>query len=436
MAESPTRARRVALEVMRQLRRGELLDRAVDRAARSLEPRDRAWTRELLYGTQRLRGRLDHLLEARVRSGLESLESDVLDVLRLGAYQLLEMGSVPAYAAISESVDLVRIAGSPRAAGLVNGVLRKVDRERDRVTFPDAGADPVGHLATRGSHPAWLVQRWITRWGYAETERLIEANNRRPELYLRPLVAPRDASAALRDAGVEAEPVPFAPRSLRVVGESDVEAVLAAVAATVQDPAGALVTDFVAVPPGAMVLDLCAAPGGKTVGMAENAEFVVAADLSWRRIGRVRQNVQRIGLSAKTGLVVADGRRSPFRPVDVVLLDAPCTGTGTLRRHPDGRWRVNEEMLSSLVQLQRELLEAAAGLVPPGGVLVYATCSLEAEENAEQVARFLSGHPEFRPAAVDGAVDASLVTAEGFLEVLPQRQGVDGSFAARLRRSE
>lgn len=437
MAPAPTRSRRVALEVMRELRRGELLDRALDRLGTGLDARDQAWTRELLYGTQRLRGRIDHLLEGRVRGGLDSLEPDVLDVLRLGSYQLLEMGGVPTYAGISQSVELVRVAGSQRAAGLVNGVLRALDRERDRERFPDRGARPLEYLQSWGSHPEWMVERWLARWGLEETERLVAANNLRPVLYIRPVgMAVGEARERLAALGVAADPVEFAPRSLRVDGGVDVPALLDAVPAIVQDPAAGLVVDYAAIPGGATVVDLCSAPGGKTVGAAEVAAFVAAADVSVGRIARVRQNVDRLGLGARVGLVVADARQPPFSRAEVVLLDAPCTGTGTLRRHPDGRWRVGPAELDLLVALQREMLDAAAALVPPGGVLVYATCSLEPEENAEQVRAFLERHRGFAPAPVEGVVDPSVLADDGSLLVLPQRQGVDGAFAVRLRRTD
>jgi 16S rRNA (cytosine967-C5)-methyltransferase len=182
------------------------------------------------------------------------------------------------------------------------------------------------------------------------------------------------------------------------------------------------------------VIDLCAAPGGKAVGLAATARYVVAADLSVGRLRRVREHVDRLGLGDRLGVVAADGRVPPFAPVDMVLLDAPCTGTGTLRRHPDGRWRVGMEDLDALAALQRELLDAASPLVRPGGLLVYSTCSLEPEENEEQVAGFLERHPAFARDTDGGVTDPELLNAEGDLMVLPQRTGVDGAYAARLRR--
>jgi 16S rRNA (cytosine967-C5)-methyltransferase len=430
----PTVARQAALEAMARFREGELGDRALDAATEGMEARERAWTQELVYGTFRLRGRIDHVLNNFARDGLESLDPDVLDVLRLGAYQLLEMGSVPPYAAVSQSVELVRMAGVPRAAGLVNGILQNMQRRSD-FRFPDFDHDPEAYLESYGSHPRWLVERWIDRFGAEGARALAEADNRRPELYIRPLgLSVDEARARLAAAEIEAEPVDFSPDSLRILPPASAAQALAAVPAVVQDPAAALVVRYADVPDGATVIDLAAAPGGKALGLAERAR-VAAADLSARRMRRVVQNAERVGWGGRVGAVVADGRHPPFRPVDAVLLDAPCTGTGTFRRHPDGRWRVTPDDLRALVRLQDELLAAAAELVRPGGLLVYSTCSLEREENELRIESFLAGRTGWTVEPPAGAVDGALLDADGFLCVLPQRQGVDGAFAARLRRT-
>ena len=388
-----------------------------------------------MYGTFRLRGRLDPVLDQLVRDGVEKLEPDVLDVLRLGAYQLLEMGSVPPYAAVSESVELIRYAGIARAAGLVNGVLQNLHRRREHLRFPDFERYPAAHLAAWGSHPRWLVDRWIARWGAGEAAALVEANNARPELYLRPLGVARDhAAERLAAAGVASEPVDFSPDSLRIPAPGTAADALAAVPAVVQDPAAALVVRYAAVPRGAKVLDLCAAPGGKALGLSEPDARVAAADLSRRRMRRVVENAERVGRTDRVAAVVSDARMPPFRPADVVLLDAPCTGTGTFRRHPDGRWRIAPHDLAALTELQDQLLLAAAEVVRPGGVLVYSTCSLEREENEDRMERFLAEHPDWTMDPAPGAVDDALLDERGRLCVLPQHQGVDGAFAARVRR--
>lgn len=432
---SVTPARWAALDALRAVREGELLDRALARVLGRVTPRDRAWTQELVYGVVRLRGRLDYMLDRWVRRGIVSLDADVLDTLRLGAYQLVEMGSVPAYAAVSQSVEMAKAVAGKGAGGLVNGVLQTLRRRGGEVRFPDFRDDPAAHLTTHGSHPRWLVERWIRRYGADAARRLVEANNTRPDLYIRPVtIDVGEAGARLAAAGIEAQRVDFAPDALRLVPPATAAAALAVVPAVVQDPAAGLVVRYAELPDDARVLDLCAAPGGKAVELAERARYTVAADVSVRRLERVRENVDRVG-GLRIGLVAADARWPPFTAADAVLLDVPCTGTGTLRRHPDGRWRLRPTDLAALVELQRSILDAAAPLVRRGGLLVYSTCSLEPEENEEQVEAFLRRHAEFGVAAPSpGTIVAGLLDAAGRLSVVPHEAGVDGAFAVRLRR--
>jgi 16S rRNA (cytosine967-C5)-methyltransferase len=433
---APTTGRIAALATLRAVRAGTLADRALDAAVRPLGPRERAWTHELVYGTFRLRGRLDHHISHHARRPLDSLDADTLDILRLGAYQLLAMDGVPDYAAVSASVDLAR-RFTRRAAGFVNAVLQSLRREPAASTFPTLASDPVAHLSSWGSHPRWLVERWVTRFGVAAARRLTEANNSRPELYLRALGTDVTGVArALAGQDIETEPCDLLPRALRVLRGS-ATAALNAAPVIVQDPGAGLVVSFVGEVP-RRVVDLAAAPGGKTIGLACDApdpgRLVVAADVSPRRIGRLRENVARLGsLADSIAAVVADGRAPPFCSVGLVLIDAPCTGTGTFRRHPDGRWRIQPEDMTSLMLMQRQLLDAAAPLVEPGGLLVYATCSLEEEENEAQVEAFLerNGSFELEPART---VRAAVIDARGMLHVLPHEHDVDGAFAARLRR--
>ena len=438
MAGGATAARRAALEIVTATAAGELADRALARHAAELDSRDRAWVQELVYGTFRLRGRIDHILAAHVRGGLERVAPPVLEILRLGAYQLLEMGGVPPYAAVSQSVELTRAVGEGRASGFVNGVLQSVHRGAGQTAFPALNDAPVEHLATWGSHPRWLVERWVARWGAEAAAQLVESDNTRPDLFFRPVgMSGAEAIERFQAAGIEASAVEGFPDSVRMPAGANPTEVLAAVPGVIQDPAAATVTRFAAFDDGSVVIDLCAAPGGKTAGVADRAGFVAASDLSLGRMRRVRSNVERSGVATRVGLVVADGRSAPFRAVDGVLIDAPCTGTGTLRRHPDGRWRLKPEDLAALAALQGELLREGAKLVRPGGVLVYATCSVEPAENEEQVSRFLEAHPEFRLASPsDEVLQSAGVLRDGVLQVLPQIHGVDGAFAARMERTE
>lgn len=390
---------------------------------------------ELTYGTTRLRGRLDHLLARSVTRGLGSLDPEVHEILRLGAYQLLYMEGVPAYAAISQSVEHAGAIRGRGAGGLVNAVLRAVSEAGDGPElFPDPAREPVGYLTSRGSHPEWLVRRWLARWSAGAVRALVDADNTPPELVLVPLELEAGAAATrLAESGIEAAPVGSGTPALRLAKGTDPREALAALpAAVIQDPAAYLVARFADVPAGARVADLCAAPGGKLLVVSGRASYSVAADRSEKRMRMVRDNVRRTG--RRVGLVVADARHPPLGLVDAVVLDVPCTGTGTLRRHPDGRWRLGPESPARFARLQADFLEAAAGVVAPGGLLLYATCSLEPEENQERVAAFLDAHADFRlePSAT---VPTEHLDAEGRLEVLPQVSGYDGAFAARLRRA-
>jgi len=431
-----TAAREAALQVLRAVRRGTLADRALYRAQATLPARDRAWVHELAYGALRLRGRLDRRIAAVTRRPLADIEPDLLDILRLGAYQLTEMGGVPAWAAVNESVELAKPRGR-RPAGFVNGVLKALSRSDPRAGFPDPEADLVAYLVEWGSHPRWLVERWLDRWGVEGTRRLVEANNERAVLFLRPLgVSVADALDALHGAGIEAVAVP-GMLAIRLGPGVAPAAALAVVPAVVQDPAAGLVVDCIGTAGGAIVADLCAAPGGKAIVLAAGREGsrprrVLASDLSVRRLDRLRENAQRVG-GLPLVVAVADGRAPALASADVVLVDAPCSGTGTLRRHPDARWRLGPPDIASLVRLQDELLDGAARVVPPGGLLVYATCTLEGEENEDRVMAFLQRHPEFRAEPCTG-VDTAFLDETGRLRALPHVHGFDGAFAALLRR--
>ena len=271
----------------------------------------------------------------------------MLEGLRLGAYQILYMRSVPAYAAVSETVDLVRAVVGPAPAGLVNAVLRKVEGGGDGAgRFPDAVSDPLAFLATWGSHPRWLLERWLGRWSPEEVRALVESDNAVPASSLVPLeVGPHEAAASLGRAGLTAEPVGAGTRCVRLgQGVSPAAALAVVPRAVIQDPGANLVVQYADVPKGTKVADFCAAPGGKALAVADRPIYTLAADRSERRLLMVRDNARRTG--RPLGLVVADARRPPLRHVDVVLLDAPCTGTGTLQRKPDARWRLRRSITS------------------------------------------------------------------------------------------
>ncbi len=364
---------------------------------------------------------------------LARADSRLHDILRLGAYQLRAQARVPAYAAVSTSVDLAREAIGEDAARYVNQALRRLIRETRNGT---------GDTGER-THPRWLVARWRRSFGAAESARLVSWNDTRPALTIQPAGWSKAMLArALREAGFGVEDAPY-DAGLQVAHGDHVSRIpfpvhlpgFAEGGFVVQDAAHALVCRYAGLAPGAQVYDACAAPGGKAVALERLGACVVAGDARRDRIGRLTETVGRCGVAIR--VVAADLLSAPFAAasLDVVLVDAPCSATGTMARHPDARWRVSEHAITRAAERQRRLMEAAARLVKPGGVLVYATCSLEPEENSAIVNDFLARHAGLGREPATGAVPAALLTAEGDFQSLPQRHGMDGAYAARLVRA-
>lgn len=426
-----------AAGICADLRSGDMLDASFDRRASDLDARDRRWLRELVYGMLRQRGTIDALLEERVRGGLVRVDSDLVDLMRLGVYQLLHMGSVPAYAAIAQTVELAKARHGIGASKLMNAVLRRVDRERNDLIVP-VPEDTIGALSVRYSHPRWMVARWLARFGETGTAALLAKNNAEAPVVIRPYGIVREQLEAMLEAsGVDVEDAPLARDSIQFVGGISLTELGAFKQGLffVQDPGSTLVTQYAAIPQDAVVADLCAAPGGKSLELSRTAKVVLAADRSPERLVRLLEN--RARLEANNVVVAVGDARAPIvRPVDVVLIDVPCTGTGTFRRHPDARWRLKPSDVSLMTALQSSILGAAATVVSPGGLLIYSTCSLELEENDAQIEDFLSRNPEWTlEPPLAGAVPPETLD-RGFLRVLPQAHGSDGAFAARLRRRQ
>ncbi len=431
-----TESRTAASMVLADLRTGTLLDAAFEKRVASLDARDRRWVQELLWGMLRTRNWLDAILAERVRGGIAKIDVDVTDLLRLGAYQLLSMGSVPPYAAIGQTVELTKRRHGIGASKLVNAVLRRIDRERDMLE-PPVPADPLEALAQEYSHPRWAIARWVERWGMEDTTKLLRVNNEPASISVRPFGIERDElDMMLQGAGVATFDVPVCSDSIRLGGGVALTELGAFKQGVffVQDPAATLVAKYAFVPEDGVVVDLCAAPGGKALELSRRAKFVFAAD---RSLARVERMVTGFGRLDATNLIpiVCDARDPAITEADVVLIDVPCTGTGTFRRHPDARWRMRMSDFAVLPALQREILLAAADIVKPGGLLVYSTCSLELEENDDQVESFLATHKEFTLEPPPAGTVPDSVMDNGLLRVLPQQHGTDGAFAARMRRA-
>ena len=402
------------------------------------DPRDAGLVTELTYGATRRRLSLDRVISGFSDRRLAALEDRVLAALRVGSYQIF-FSRVPRRAAVSETVEGLKQLGLSRASGFVNAVLRKVAAV-ESIPLPP-GSDPVEYLSIRESHPSWLVERWLRRYGRDVAEAMMAANNESPPVTVRTNTragSPEALGALFAEAGLDAIPTERSLVGFRLPSPGPVEDVVGFAEGRfqVQDEAAQLVGLYADFPEEARVLDACAAPGGKACHQAETHP-VLAVDLYPAKLEKIRSEARRLRLDDRIEVLAHDATE-PFPgsigQVDAVLLDAPCTGLGTLRRHPELRWRREEPDLARLATLQRRILERCQAVVPPGGLLVYAVCSTEPEEGQDQVEIFLRSHPDFtlEPPAVAERLGWPLV--QGALRTLPGAEGMDGFYAARLRR--
>jgi len=430
------------------------LPSAIARARASLnDDRDRALAAEIAIGVQRWRAAIDHLIVQFSKRRIERLDPEIVEILRLSAYQLLHLTRVPAAAVVDDAVDLTRRAGKPSAGGFVNAVLRTVSRKRQSLPLPPRPHDAANRVAALDyfsialSHPRWLAARWYDRLGFDAAEQWMRFNNSPAPLTLRAnrlRGSPDDLIARLAAQEVTVTPGRFAPDALIVEagyplrggGRSGSDKGWF----VVQDEASQLIALLAGTPPGLRVLDTCASPGGKATALAASTNGrVIACDVRDRRMNLLRRTVETTG-AQNVRLVQADLLAPlPFSaPFDCVLVDAPCSGLGTLRRDPDIRWRRREADLAPLAASELQMLRHAAEVVGPGGRLVYATCSSEPEENEGVAETFLRTSPDFAPVdahSVGPSLPAAVVDACGHLRTAPDLHGLEAFFGAVFQRA-
>ena len=432
----PDPARLAAARLLRDLERQvQPFDQLLQTLDESLPiNRDARFARQLVLGAVRWQKRLDWIIATCCVRPVAQLSPWARHILRLGTYQLFWLDRVPQSAAVHTSVELAKHLAHQGIASLVNAVLRNLLRQRARVRYPDQRQTPTHYLAVYHSHPEWLVERWVGRWGRELVEHLLVANNQPAELNisLNPLRASRELAAEL-----DLVPVESRPGFYRAANGADLFASRAYQQGQfqVQDPNAGLAVALLDPQPGERLLDLCSAPGGKAVqaaiAMADRG-WVVAADVSLPRLNRVRENARRMHLRAIRP-VARDGTTPGCGAFDRVLADVPCSATGVLGRRPDARWRRQPAEFAALTARQQVLIQRAYEHVRPGGVLVYSTCSLEEEENEAIVERFLKQTPTARLEHADAHFPAQ-PWAGRYVLTIPGQHAGDGSFAARIRK--
>jgi len=443
-ASSP---RREAYRILRRVEEGGAYASALleARSAELPDPRDAGLLTELVLGVLRRRAVLDHVIASASSRPLTEIDPAVIAALRVGAYALVALDRIPDFAAVDTSVALVKDAGQGKAAGFVNGVLRRIAREKEALLPPVPGRGDVDALALYRSHPPWWVRRTVERLGWDRADALLVADNEPAPTVLAPWPGRAhegELRTALATEGVLADPCRYVPGALRVrAGAPQHGATFRAGGFWIQDEASQLVVALFGERVGPLTVDVCAAPGGKALGLAAKTapgDMVVAIDRHAGRLRRVVENAARLRTGGIAVIAADMTRAAPLATAcGDVLVDAPCSGTGTLRRHPEIRWRLQPADLVALAARQRAILESASVLVRPGGRLVYSVCSLEPEEGDGVVASFLESHPEFSRVdpreVVRGPVEA-LVGEDLALRTRPDEGGLDGFFATLLTR--
>ena len=404
-----------------------------------LSEKNKGLIQEIFFGIIRWRNRLDWIIKKIYHGQLEKTPRFIRYILQIALYQLIFMDRIPEYAAIHEAVELAKIKGGTYWGKKVNAILRSFQRSEHKIDFPELSTNPVEFIAVYYSHPEWMVQRWIERFGIDDTILLCEANNKTPLLSLRVntiKISVQELQSRLAQVDVLTSQSPYLKNFIQAQNLPDLSQFQSFQEGlfSIQDVSAGLACVLLSPRPGDKIVDLCAAPGGKTTFLAEltkDEADIFAVDANLQRLNLIRQNLNRLKLKS-VQLVQADGTQYSSQKVDKLIVDAPCSGLGVLSKRVDLRWKRTPGQLEELSELQLKLLQNAAKLVKPGGVIVYCTCTIEPEENEQIVDKFLIENKNFRLEPASKFISKELTTSEGFVYTLPHQHGIDGSFAARL----
>lgn len=445
-----TNPRQLAFIALREVHKGAYADVALDRVLQKvkLPDHDRRLMTELVYGSVRRQRTLDTLIDQIATKKAQQQPPDLRTILHLGFYQLRYQQRIPASAAVNTTVELAKENAFSGLTGFVNGLLRQylrlAETSPDPLKLPE---NPVERLGILYSFPDWIIEVWLEQLGFEETEKLCEWMNQTPTIDLRVNIlrsSLEEVESAFNSAGVLVSRIPHLPQALRLIGNTGGIQNLPGFREgwwTVQDSSAQLVGHLLDPKPGDVVIDVCAAPGGKTTHIAElmgDRGKVWACDKTASRLRKLKENAQRLNLQS-IEICTGDSRNLPqfYQTADRVLLDAPCSGLGTMHRHADARWRQTPESVKELSQLQFGLLSHTSNFVKSGGFLVYATCTLHPTENEEVISRFLADYPawQIEPPTKLELPYSAYSRPSGCLKVWPHQQDMDGFFMVRLRKT-
>lgn len=434
--------RGTAVKILNRVERTDsYLDKLIDTELRSNEFNDfdKSLLNEIVHGVLRWQSKLDWVLNGFFHGNFSKAEVTVRNTLRTALYQILFLDKVPDHAAVNEAVEFIKRIRGEKAGGLVNGVLRNIIRNKEGIHYPDVQNDAALYLSTMYSHPLWMVKRWMNRFGFYETEKFLDANNKKPGLTLRintTKTSVEDFMKMFDLQNIAYERSPYLNTFVRTSNLTNISQteIFRRGFFTVQDESAGVASRLVDAHPGERVIDLCAAPGGKTTFIGEamkNQGKIIAIDKYPTRLQLVKSACDRLGISI-VEYISADGVEYQGELADKVLIDAPCSGLGVLSKKPDIKLKRELRDVMELTSIQLHLLENAHTLVKSGGAMVYSTCTTEIEENFGVIKTFLSQHPEFEIDHAAKYVEQSLVTPDGYVETFPHKNGIDGSFSIRL----
>ena len=436
--------REIALKILYDIEiKSAFANETVEEYSRKLKlsSLDTRFIRELVNGVTKLRRRLDYITSSFLKGKIEDLTPWIRNTLRLGVYQIDYLDRVPDRAAVDESVKLAKKFGHKGTAGLVNAVLRNYLRDKKRVTFPPIDEDKVTAIGTIYSFPDWMIKNWLKQFGEEETVKLCEAFNQKAKLSFRfnsLKISQKDLERALELKKIKYRKGSFFENFYWIESKIDLEYLFLFQKGYIypQDESAGFPVRLLSPQPGETILDMCTAPGGKLTYISElmkNSGKLIALDLNAERMEKVRENCKRLGVK-NVSFQIGDAQDYSTEPVDRILIDAPCSGLGVLGRNSDARWQKKKEDIKRLAQLQSAILLNAAKLVKKGGIIVYSTCTLTQEENEKVIESFLEQRNDFKIEMASDYVNARVVNKEGFVRTYPHLHGLDGTFAARLKK--